>query len=603
MARAATKAFVPELNTDYLNFTTDAIPANAMIRHHLSYANPLTHALDITLTIPDNEQQTLYLQLPAWRPGRYELQHFAQKLGGVTATSNGTAIPVRKVTKDRWLVEAGSAENIEVRYSFYARQMDGGGSWLDEEQLYLNGINCLMAVEGREHESQQLQLAIPADWQIACGLPETEPHSLLAKDYDQLVDSPLIASNSLKKETYTVAGIPFHIWIQGDCRPGWEQIKKDFEAFTKEQLEVFGDFPVADYHYLNQILPYRTYHGVEHVNSTVITLGPGELLMTPPLYKEFLGVSSHELFHAWNVKQIRPKEMLPYDFTGENYFRTGYVAEGITTYYGDYMLARSGVFTAAQYFEELNTTLQRYFTNHSRNNMSVADSSFDLWLDGYKPGIPDRKVSIYIKGALTALLLDLQLRRATGNHQNLDTVMQHLWKEFGKRGIGYTEVDYKQLVLRAGGETFETYFERYIEGTAPIGGALDEALGFVGCTLNSEKSALLYESVFGFKVIADAQSTKVTAIAPNSPASEALSTDDELIALNGRKIEQNLQALLADMDLAQGIALTLFRNKQLRRVELRPRQQTYYTRYSISKKPDATDAEKQNFRLWLKQDF
>ncbi|SIT94915.1 Predicted metalloprotease, contains C-terminal PDZ domain [Pontibacter indicus] len=574
-----------------------------MIKHHISFSNPLTHFLDITLTIEGNSRQTLYLQLPAWRPGRYELQHFAQKLRGVTASANGAAIPVCKVTKDRWLVETDGAEKVEIRYSFYARQMDGGGSWLDEEQLYLNGINCLMAVEGHEHNPQQLQLAIPADWQIACGLPETERYTLLAGNYDQLVDSPLIASASLKKETYSVAGIPFHIWIQGDCRPDWERIRKDFEAFTKEQLEVFGDFPVADYHYLNEILPYRTYHGVEHTNSTVITLGPGELLMTPALYKEFLGVSSHELFHTWNVKQIRPKEMLPYDFKGENYFRTGYVAEGVTTYYGDYMLARSGVFTAAQYFEELNTTLQRYFADHSRYHMSVADSSFDLWLDGYKPGIPDRKVSIYVKGALTALLLDLQLRQATDNQTSLDTVMRHLWEDFGKRGIGFTEQDYELLVLRLGGEKFGAYFKQYINGTAPIEEALDQALRYVGCTLQAEETALLSEKLFGFKTVSDNNITKVTAIAPDSSANSALSIDDELVALNGRKLEQNLQPLLADTDLSQGIELTLFRNKQLRQVILEPSQHTYYTRYTVAKRKDATEAEKENFRLWLKQEF
>jgi predicted metalloprotease with PDZ domain len=573
-----------------------------MIKHQISFSNPLTHFLDITITIPGNTEQALYLQLPAWRPGRYELQHFAQKLRSVTASASGQAIPVRKVTKDRWMVQADSAESVEVRYRFYARQMDGGGSWLDEQQLYLNGINCLMAVEGREHESQQLQLAIPENWQIACGLPETGRHTLLATSYDQLVDCPLIASASLKRETYTVAAIPFHIWIQGDCRPDWERIRKDFVAFTKEQLEVFGDFPVTDYHYLNEILPYRTYHGVEHVNSTVITLGPGELLMTPALYKEFLGVSSHELFHTWNVKQIRPKEMLPYDFAGENYFRTGYVAEGITTYYGDYMLARSGVFTAAQYFEELNTTLQRYFADHSRHNMSVADSSFDLWLDGYKPGIPDRKVSIYVKGALTALLLDLQLRQSSGNQASLDTVMRQLWEDFGKRGRGYSEEDYQQLVLGIGGKGFQHYFEQYINGTAPIEAALDEALEYVGCTLKAEKNPMITERIFGFKTAADNAATKVTAIAPASPASRALSIEDELIAVNGRKIEQNLQPLLADTELAQGIALTLFRNKQLRQVQLQPDQQTYYTRYSIGRRPEATEAEKQNFRLWLKQE-
>jgi len=391
-----------------------------MIHYHLSYTNPLTHFVDITITITQNRQEQLYLQLPAWRPGRYELQHFAQKLRHVTASANNSSIPVGKVTKDRWKVTPKGADTLQIHYSFYARQMDAGGSWLDEAMLYINPVNCLMAIEGREHEPCQLQVAIPADWQIASGLPEKEKHMLEAGSFDELADSPFIASGNLQKETFVVKDMPFHIWIQGDCRPDWEKIKHDFTAFTREQLAVFGGFPVPEYHYLNIILPYRFYHGVEHSHSTVITLGPGELLMTPSLYKELLGVSSHELFHTWNIKKIRPKELLPYNFAQENYFRTGYVAEGITTYYGDYMLARAGVFSTEAYFEELNKTLQRYHADYSRDNLSVADSSFDLWLDGYKPGVPDRKVSIYVKGALTALLLDLQLRKATDNKTSLD---------------------------------------------------------------------------------------------------------------------------------------------------------------------------------------
>ncbi|AKD02445.1 M61 family metallopeptidase [Pontibacter korlensis] len=571
-----------------------------MIYYHLSFQNPLSHFVDIKITIKDNQQQELYLQLPAWRPGRYELQHFAQKLRAVTATANGESIAIEKVTKDRWQVQTKGAKEIEVSYSFFARQMDAGGSWLDEEQLYLNPINCLMAIEGREHEPCQLQLQLPEEWQVACGLPETEKHMLEAATFDELADSPFIASDTLKRETFEMGGYTFHIWLQGDCQLDWEKLKKDFAGFTKEQLEVFGDFPVKEYHYLNEILPYRYYHGVEHSHSTVITLGPGELLMTPSLYKEFVGVSSHELFHTWNIKKIRPKEMLPYNLTQENYFKTGYVAEGITTYYGDYMLARSGFFSAEAYFEELNTTLQRYFADYSRHNLSVADSSFDLWLDGYKPGTPDRKVSIYIKGALTALLLDLQLRKTTDNKANLDVVMRTLWEQFGKKDIGYTEKDYAQIVAEVAGQSFQPYFEKYINGTQDIEPALDEALRYVGCTLVQQQNSLIYESKYGFKLASDG-SANVTAIAPASPASELLSMDDELVALNGRKLESNLQQLLALEP--QEMELTLFRDKQLRAVRLEPNGKTFYSKYTVQKRQDATDAEKQNFKLWLKQQF
>ncbi|NEM99661.1 M61 family metallopeptidase [Pontibacter burrus] len=573
-----------------------------MIAYHLSYTSALSHILHISITITGNKQQELYLQLPAWRPGRYELQHFAQKLYKVTATAHGAAIAIRKTTKDRWVVEANDAEAVTINYSFYARQMDAGGSWLDEQMLYVNPINCLMAVEGRGHESCEVTIALPEKWQIACALPEIRKHILRAENYDELVDSPFIASNSLQHASYSLAGTTFHIWIQGDCKPDWPKIIHDFEAFTKTQLDVFGDFPVPEYHYLNLILPYRTYHGVEHSHSTVITLGPGELLMSPALYKEFLGVSSHELFHTWNIKKIRPKEMLPYNLAQENYFRTGYVAEGVTTYYGDYMLARAGVFTAQQYFDELNTTLQRYFTDYSRYQMSVADSSFDLWLDGYKPGIPDRKVSIYVKGALTAMLLDLELRKATDNRASLNNVMRELWERFGRQTIGYTEQNYADLVDEVAAQSFKPYFENYINGTTTIDSALDEALHYVGCTLKQHENTLLYESRFGFKVSQE-QTIKITSIAPGSPAYDALSIDDELVALNGRKLEQNLQHLLQQLSPTETITLTLFREKQLRQVMLTPTAKTFYPKYTIEKLPDATAAAKENFKLWLNQNF
>ncbi|MDX5436203.1 MAG: M61 family peptidase, partial [Pontibacter sp.] len=207
-----------------------------MIYYHLSYQNPLTHFVDIKITIKDNQQQELYLQLPAWRPGRYELQHFAQKLRTVSATANGENIPIEKVSKDRWKVQTGGAGEVEISYSFFARQMDAGGSWLDEQQLYLNPINCLMAVEGREQEPCKLQLQLPEEWQIACALQELERHVLEAKDFDELADSPFIASDSLKRESFEMGGYTFHIWLQGDCKLDWEKMKQDFIGFTKEQL-------------------------------------------------------------------------------------------------------------------------------------------------------------------------------------------------------------------------------------------------------------------------------------------------------------------------------------------------------------------------------
>ncbi|TGE20261.1 M61 family peptidase [Hymenobacter aquaticus] len=577
-----------------------------MIHYYVSFDNPLTFYLQVQMTfeVAATAPQALELQLPAWRPGRYELQNFAQKVQRVVAEDAATneVLPLRKLTKDRWQVSGAAGRTVRVRYNFYAHQMDAGGSWLDESQLYINGVQCFMYVEGRQAETCQLQLALPEGWQIACGLPQSAPNTLQARNFDELVDAPLIASPTLVQQTYAVQGIPFSIWVQGECAPDWPRLLRDFAAFSQEQLALFGGFPVQDYHFLNQILPYKHYHGVEHMNSTVIVLGPAELLMTEGLYKELLGVSCHELFHTWNIKSIRPAEMQPYDFTRENYFRTCFIAEGITTYYGEYLLARAGVRTAEQYFAELNIVLRKHYDDYGRYNLSLADASMDLWLDGYKPGVPDRKVSVYHKGALVALLLDLTLRRLSHHQRSLDDVMRRLYEEFGLTGIGYTEDDYLRIVTEVAGRDMHTYFDKFIYGTAPLEEPLDKALSFVGCTLHLEPNVSVAEGVFGFRSVVKNERTEVTDILPGSPAAAALTVDDEIVAVNGRRVDMNLQSLLNDH--AASYEISVFRQNRLLTVTLtgQPGQQ-FWPKYTVEKLAEPTPEQQASFREWLKQEF
>ena len=573
-----------------------------MIHYHVSYENPLTFYLQIQLTLDVDADSTapLELQLPAWRPGRYELQNFAQKLQKVEvldATTN-QPLPYRKLTKDRWEVADVAGRTVRVRYNFYAHQMDAGGSWLDETQLYLNPVQALMYAEGRQQEVCELTLALPDGWQVACGLVQTAPNTLQASDFDHLADSPLIASPTLVHQEYEAGGLPFHVWVQGDARVNWRQLLSDFKAFSEEQLKLFGGFPVADYHFLNQFLPYKHYHGVEHNNSTVITLGPAELIMSEGLYKELLGVSCHELFHTWNIKSIRPAEMQPYDYSRENYFRTCFIAEGITTYYGEYLLARSHVRTPAQYFEKLNAVLRKHYDDAGGKNGSLADASMDLWLDGYKPGVPDRKVSVYHKGALAALILDLTLRQLFGHTRSLDDVMRRLYEEFGKTSIGYTEADYVRLVNEVAGRDMHAYFDKFIYGTAPLLEPLDRVLRTVGCQLLVGENASASEGSFGFRTVVKNERTEVTAIWPNSPAATALTVDDEIVAVNGRRVDMNLQRLLSTG--APAYEVSIFRQNRLLTVTLAVTPGiSFGQHYAIDKLEMADKAQQRGFQRWL----
>ena len=453
------------------------------MHYHISVSDPQSHVLNITYTIPEIDANSIEIQLPAWRPGRYEIQNFAKNIQFIEAISaSGQKLALHKVTKDRWQVATAGEKEVSIHYTYYAAIQNAGSSYIDETLWYLNFINFCMYTEGRIGESYTIELALPETYKIACGLP-FDNNVLIAKDFYQLVDSPLLASESLQQCEYAVRGVRFKIWMHGNLKPNWKRIERDFRRFSREQIATMGEFPETDYHFLNLILPTAFYHGVEHHNSTMIVLGPDD--EGEGLYTDLLGVSSHELFHAWNIIRIRPAEMLPYDFTKENYFRTCFVAEGCTTYYGDLFLKRSGVFSEENYIKELQVYMKRHFESSSRARQSLADSSFDLWLDGYEKGIPDRKVSVYHKGALVALILDLYLRKKSNHAQSLDTVMQLLWARFGKPFIGYTLQDYINIVEEVAGESLEWYWDECIFGSTPLESRLNDALAFVGLQMST----------------------------------------------------------------------------------------------------------------------
>lgn len=482
----------------------------------LAYTKPTRQLVDIKLQF--NAQESTILQLPAWRPGRYEIANYAQYIYSLTITKGIGSI--KKITKDCWQIDGDG--NIEVSYQFYAARMDAGSSWLDENQLYLNFINCIPKIIGFENEPIEVNLDLPKEYKLACAL-KTKEHTLFANNYAELVDSPLFASASIKTLKYNVANTTFYIHIQGNWTPNEVQLIDDFKKFTQTQVSFFGGtFPAPSYHFLIQALPYKHYHGVEHQNSTVITLGPDSEINTS-LYKELLGVSSHELFHAWNVTRIRPKEMVPYDFSTETYHTTGFITEGLTTYYGDWILHQCGIFSDEDYIRELNTILQRHFQNEGRNN-SILDSSMDLWLDGYKLGSPNRKTSIYNEGALYAWLLDLKLADETNGKKTLQNILLDLWKDFGDTKTGYTFGNYKKIVNQY--IDAEDYFENYIINAKPIEQELKKLLLKKGVELYWQDSDIELEHLYGIRTIPKGDNKEIIRIAQNSEAEEKLMIGD-----------------------------------------------------------------------------
>ena len=567
------------------------------MKYTFSYHKPSIHYLNIELEIETLGESKMGFQLPAWRPGRYELGNFAKNIQKWQAfNEKNKTLKAKKITKDLWEVYCQNAKRITVKYNYFANDLNAGSTFLSEEQLYVNPVNCCLYVPDRMQEVCELQLNVPDDYKTAIALPQGKKNNFIAKNFDELADSPFIASPTIQHHDFMAGETKFHLWFQGECKPDWKLLEKDFKAYTEEQIKLFGDFPTEEYHYLFQILPQSAYHGVEHSASTVIALGPSySIFKKEGRYEDLLGVSSHELFHTWNIKRIRPIEMLPYDFSKENYSRLGYLAEGATTWYGDLMLYRSGVFEDEAFFRTFNQLLDRHYNNPGVDNLSVADSSFDTWLDGYNLGVPNRKSSIYTEGALITFMLDAEIRRETNNEKSFDTVIKKFYQEYYKENKGISEADYKREIEELSGLDFSDFFEKYIYGVKDFSAQLDEALSYLGLKREQKAAALFHEAYLGIKL----NESQVLMIYPDSPAENAgISVGDMVQIINGVQINGDLSQWLEYFK-EDKIRLELFDAFGVRKiVEVDLGERFYFTKNSISWLKDLSKEQKEAINSW-----
>lgn len=573
--------------------------------HYLFYQkNPASHYVYIDLIIDNINQETTTLALAAWRPGRYELGNFSKNIKRVDAfNEHNEPLNYTKTTKDVWQIETKNCKQLKVTYSYYAAELNAGACFADTNQMYINPVHCCMQVVGRAEKEHKVELQIPDNYKIATSLIVSSK-TLVANNYEELVDSPFIASANLQTVSYTISGVVFYLHFNGICKPDWELYKKDFTAFLNKMLEFWGDCPVKEYHFLYQVLTTKFYHGVEHLKNTVIAIGPGYNINSGDTYEDVLGVSCHELFHCWNIKYIRPSEMLPYDYSKENYARTGYVYEGFTTYYGDKLLLSSGVFTNEQYFKTLEERLTKHFHNYGRYNLSVAASSWDNWLDGYVPSAPYRKTSIYDEGNLIAFILDVKILEATQNTKSLRDVCVLLYQRFGKQNKGYKEQDVIALVNEVSGKDFTQFFTDYVYSPADYEQPLQECFDYLGIEFIKKQNPHVSENYFGFKYTdVNCPHAKVLLVAPYSPAWKAgLFAGDEIIAVNSIMLKDNCNNWLNYFLQEEEISLTVNSVDQLRTLVLTKdkRGTTYFFNPDLKIKTNATNNHKLAFEAWSK---
>jgi len=522
-------------------------------QHQVKVGDAARHELIVEYNFKSTDSKHI-IQIPYWRPGRYEAGNFARKYVNLRVFDGNKELTSSKQGPNTWEISCQPDKTIRVTYTYYADDLTAGNTYCDEELLLINPVNSLLYARGYEHDHGKLILMYNDSWSWASGLEaqDTMEGGVVFSygDIQELMDSPVLACKHLQTVEYEVKGIHFYIHFGGEPVPNIEEIERDYKLFTQAQINNFGSFPVNTYYFLNILLPHKAYHGVEHENNTVIIYGPAEKLTERKEYLDFMGVSSHELYHTWNVKSLRPAEWVPYDFENPGFSRLGYVAEGVTTYMGDYMLWHSGVISDEEFLDELSTIVDKHLLNEGYKSLSLADSSVDTWVDGYGRTTPARRVSIYNEGAMLAIVCDIWLQKYGGH--SLNHFMKLFFEMKGKKK-GYSEQDYWALLKKMADAPWQRLFDDCVNGRGKLFGYFEEALNYVGLEIKYLPSEKSWERFWGVRLINSEKGVEILNLKKGSSADKVgLDEGDTLVKISGKSpdafLEENRSAELQAID-------------------------------------------------------
>lgn len=574
-----------------------------MIRYTINFDNPNNHTFLVRMTIDTPDPKGQKLSLPNWIPGSYMIRDFSKNIVSMEATAVGESLKITKLDKSTWCVDPCNSQ-ISVQYEVFALDLSVRSAHMDNSHAFFNGTSLFLKPVGQQGQKAEVEIiasnsAVTNNWTVKTALKTESCNSLgfgtySAENYDELVDCPVEISPSVDG-SFVLNDTPHQVHLTGDV-PGSVDvalIEKDLSVICKEHVAMFDDeLPPNQYRFLT-MLSENGYGGLEHKSSTALLCSPGDLPLTGRKkqsddYLKFLGLCSHEYFHLWNVKRLKPRKLKESDLSQEVHTELLWFFEGVTSYYDDLALLRSGVVTIEGYLELFAKNLTRYFRAQGRFKQTLADSSFDAWTKFYKQdsNAINAIVSYYTKGAIVAFGLDMMLREKTTDNYSLDDLMRYLWKTYGREEKGLEERQVEAIVQQQTGYSFAEFFDQCLRTTdeLPLTDWL-EKVG-VGLHLRSEKNTDDqggYNSKPGEISVDDTPvlsigcrlkpgSTVIQYVLNDSPAEKAgLSPDDEIVALNHRKVTPgNLDKLLVLHSGGEEVCIHSFRRGVLYEMQITP---------------------------------
>ena len=541
------------------------------------------HLFEVSVTLDAPAPEGQVFSLPAWIPGSYMIREFSRNIVQIRAVAAGKKVALKKLDKHTW--QAAPCDGpLRLQYDVYAWDLSVRAAHLDQTHGFFNGTSVFLQAHGHEDLPHVVDIQSPAGlkWRVATTLPELKAKrygfgTYMAADYDELIDHP-VEMGTFELGSFKAHGVQHDVVFTGRV-PNLDmaRVTADLQKICESQIALFEPrtkrAPMQRYVFMSMVTA-DGYGGLEHRASTALMCAREDLpVKGKPAngdgYRNFLGLCSHEYFHTWNVKRIKPAVFAPYDLRQETHTPLLWVFEGFTSYYDDLMLVRSGMIDQAVYFKAIAKTVNMLLRGAGRHKQSIAESSFDAWTKYYRQdeNSPNAIVSYYTKGSLVALSLDLTIRAETHGKKSLDDVMRTLWQRYGrdfytpKGGRGVTDAELEALIDEASGLKLKSKLERWVRGTADL--PLAELLAPYG--VNLAEPGKDPKPGLGVRTAREGNDCKLATVYEGQAAHRAgLSGGDLLVALDGLRVTAtNLDKLLERYRIGDTVTLHAFRRDEL----------------------------------------
>ena len=596
-----------------LSAGASARAAGEALRYELKFEAPNTHLLDITIHASGLDAKSAEFAIPAWAPGSYQIENYWMYVQGFHANGpGGQPLAWRKTDEQTWHIDLNRATSVTVEYSLYANTLQNNHAQYNEKHAFIGGPAAWMYLVNGKERPIELSIAVPDGWKVATGMTRVTSSSFRAASYDWFADSPMEISD-FQERTFEFAGTKYHI-IDHDIigRQDFTKFAGDTEKIVESIVPLFADVagnsqqeaPFKEYWFLFHIWP-KTGGGLEHLNSTQINFSkdwdstaPAGAFRTQ--YELKLFVTSHEFFHAWNVKRMRPRPLGPFDYSRQVHTPSLWISEGLTSYYGALGVERAGLVSPQQYLDGIARLITKFEQEPGRKERSIEDTSWDTWLvrdTKLDNNAPNTQYSYYDGGQILGHLLDFAIRQNTQNKKSLDDWMRLLYQRYALPKPGFEPQDAVHALSEVAGMDFSDFSARYISGEEPL--PYETYFAYAG--IEVEKKIDLTKPWAGIDAAkGDDGRPKIANIIPGSPAESAgLEKDDEIVAVDGRAAgPDDLAPMIGAHKPGDVVKIAVLRLDELHEFSITLRGNPSAT-YTLKPIQHPTELQEQIYKSWL----